>query len=248
MMGRKLEIDFPPHRIISLVPSQTELLFDLGLNNEVIACTSFCVHPSEKISRITKIGGTKKLNIQKIKSLNPDLIIANKEENQKDQVEVLADFAPVWVSDISTVQESLSMIQQVGELCGKANQAIELCKKIELGFKSLPVYKGSVLYLIWRRPWMAAGTDTFISDILVRCGFENAIKKVRYPAFQNEDMAAINPDFVFLSSEPYPFTEKHIKEVEALFPNSIVKLVDGEMFSWYGSRIRYAPAYLKTLL
>lgn len=242
---------FPPKRIVSLVPSQTELLFDLGLDDRVIGITKFCIHPENWFKNKTKIGGTKKVNIEKIKSLRPDLIIANKEENVKEEIELLAKFAPVWVSDVHNLDTALSMIKAIGTLTGRAENAKTISEQIEVGFSTIQIPKNiiQVLYLIWKDPYMTIGGDTFINDMLNRCGLRNIFEKEnRYPQLTINQNFKEAPQIIILSSEPYPFKEKDIKSVEQLFQNKKVVLADGAMFSWYGSRLLYAPTYCNKLL
>jgi ABC-type Fe3+-hydroxamate transport system substrate-binding protein len=248
-MNRKVELLSTPKRIISIVPSQTELLFDLGLDQEIIGITKFCIHPSDKFKQKLKVGGTKILNINLIKELNPDLIIGNKEENEKNQIEELMQSFPVWMSDIADLDGAMDMIEKVGELTGKFTEAVELIRSINLGFSKLQIqFKDlKVAYLIWRKPYIIAGKRTFIDDMLQKCGLINAFDTERYPEIAVEQLKAATPDVVLLSSEPYPFKEKHIQEFKLLLPSAIIKLVDGELFSWYGSRLLHAPAYFEKL-
>lgn len=231
------------------MPSQTELLFYLGLHKEIIGITKFCIHPADKFKQTTKVGGTKQLNIKLIKELKPDLIIANKEENERSQIEELMTICPVWISDISNLDEALGMIKGVGQLVDREAQAAALAGLIAERFYKLniPSQNLKAAYLIWRKPYMVAGQNTFIDDMLQRCGLTNVFELGRYPEVTNEMLIAANPDVVFLSSEPYPFKQKHIDEFKALLPNAKVLLVDGEMFSWYGSRLLEAPGYFEGL-
>lgn len=248
-LGRTLEIDSPPKRIISIVPSQTELLFDLGLDEEVVGITKFCVHPESWFRNKTRVGGTKALNLDKIRELKPDLIIANKEENEQSQVDELAEEFPVWISDIQNLDEALEMISGVAEICGKFEAGDSLIREINAAFSNLkPTKTQTAVYLIWNEPMMAAGSDTFISDMMQRAGFENLIADPRYPELSAEKMKELNPELILLSSEPFPFKEKHQAEIQTQFPNSKVLLVDGEMFSWYGSRLKLASAYFKEVV
>ncbi len=246
-LHREIILSSIPKRIISVVPSQTELLFDLGLTKELVGITKFCVHPKDKVSRVVKVGGTKQLDIEKIKSLQPDLIIVNKEENERSQVEELMNVCPVWISDISDLAGAIDMIERVGELVGKSSEAKTLAQKINRQFNDLSIKPSgkSVAYFIWRKPYMIAGKGTFIDNMLQKCGLRNAFEAERYPEIDKEALLKANPDVVFLSSEPYPFKPKHLAEFEELLPNAVVKLVDGELFSWYGSRLLHAPAYFK---
>lgn len=251
MLGRSIDVPDVPKRIVSLVPSQTELLADLGLHEEVVGITKFCVHPEEWFRSKPRIGGTKTVNIARVQALNPDLIIANKEENVQEQINALEVIAPVWVSDIHTLEDALRMIRDVSTICGKAQAGNEIAMQAADSFASLrPSGKErTTAYGIWRNPWMWAGGDTFIHDILQRCGWKNALCDIsRYPEISLAHLKQLNPDLILLSSEPYPFKEKHIAEVQAALPQAKVLLVDGEMFSWYGSRLVRAPEYLAGLL
>src|SRR5690606_15111014 len=232
-MGNIISLPDYPKRIVSLVPSQTELLADFGLDNKVTGITKFCVHPSRWRSEKTIVGGTKMVNIETVRSLKPDLIIGNKEENEKKDIEQLQLEFPVWMSDIHNLEEALSMIQCLGDVTNSHHVASRICSTISGEFKSLPQAKQSVLYLIWRDPWMAAGRHTFIDDMLSRNGLKNVLDESRYPILAEEALGSLEPDYIFLSTEPYPFREKHISEVQAMFPGAFIRLVDGEMFSWY---------------
>ena len=249
-LNREILINYPPKRIVSLVPSQTELLFELGLDQEIIGLTKFCIHPIEKFAERTKIGGTKKLNIQLIRDLNPDLIIGNKEENEQSQIEELMEDYPVWMSDIYTLEDAKKSIAQIGELVDRQPEASYLNHLISAGFndlQTLAVQNGinkKVAYLIWKKPYMLAGRDTFIDNILALNGLSNVIKEKRYPEIELNELAKLKPDLIFLSSEPYPFKEAHLEEIRAVVPEAKVMLVDGEMFSWYGSRLVKAVQYL----
>ena len=251
-LGRTVTLNnFPPKRIISLVPSQTELLFDLGLDEEVIGITKFCVHPQHWFENKKRVGGTKNINIEKIRSLQPDLILANKEENVKEQIEQLEKIAPVWVSDITTFEDALQMINSIGAITNTTSKAESLIKRITTNFSQLQTtnHKLQTCYLIWRNPYMTIGGDTFINDMLNKCGLQNVFEHLmRYPEITIEQLVAANPQLILLSSEPYPFKEKHVEELQPFFNNTKIILVDGEMFSWYGSRMIHAPNYFASLL
>ena len=249
-LNRSVFLPKMPKRVVSLVPSQTELLFDVGLGEEIVGITKFCVHPAEQVKNVCKIGGTKQLDILKIKLLQPHLIIANKEENERGQVEELMKDCPVWVSDINNLGSAIDMIERVGELVGKSSEAKVLATDIARGFNNLlikPPQKRTA-YFIWRKPYMLAGKGTFIDSMLQKCGLTNAFDLARYPEVDAAMLVAAQPEVVLLSSEPYPFRQKHIEEFQALLPNASVKLVDGEMFSWYGSRLLHAPRYFEQLM
>jgi ABC-type Fe3+-hydroxamate transport system substrate-binding protein len=249
-LGREVHIPATPQRIVSIVPSQTELLFDLGLAEQIIGVTRFCNHPADKILSKTQIGGTKQLNIGLIKSLEPDLIIANKEENERNQVEELMQYFPVWISDISNKADALQMIESVGEITCKVLDAQKMVQRIKTSFNELKSIKKPLLvaYFIWRKPYMVAGKGTFIDDMLTHCGFINCIDQSRYPEIDAISLAKLNPEVVLLSSEPYPFKQKHIDEIRVVLPNTKILLVDGEMFSWYGSRLQFAAGYFAEII
>ncbi len=249
-LNRVVSLPASPQRIISIVPSQTELLFHLGLDTEIIGITKFCIHPESKFKTVVKVGGNKQLNIDQIKALKPDLIIANKEENERSQVEALMAICPVWISDIHDLDSALEMISVVGLLVNRETEARALYSDIISRFThlALPALNLKVAYFIWRKPYMVAGSGTFIDDMLQRCGLTNAVDRDRYPEITPQEIIAINPDLIFLSSEPYPFKQKHIDEFKLMLPNAKVILVDGEMFSWYGSRLLYAPDYFTTIM
>lgn len=251
-LNRKIEVTQIPQRIISLVPSQTELLHDLGLNDEVIGITKFCIHPNEWFRTKQRVGGTKNLDIQKIRSMNPDLIIANKEENSKEQIEELAADFPVYTSDVNNLQQALQMIEQVGSITNKIEEAETMIKKIKSGFTHLKENTSNnyirTAYLIWKDPYMTVGGDTFINDMLFHAGFKNIFcDQNRYPEITIEEIRLENCQVLFLSSEPYPFKQKHIDELQELLPNTKIMLADGECFSWYGSHLLQAPAYFQKL-
>ncbi|MBO9201191.1 MULTISPECIES: helical backbone metal receptor [Niastella] len=248
-MGRPVEFTTTPRRIVSLVPSITELLHSLQLDDQVTGITKFCIHPNNWFREKTRVGGTKAIKAGVIEELQPDLIIANKEENVQEQVEELAQHYPVWVTDVNTLADALQMIEQIGAITNTLPAATQLTSKIKTAFSQLnnnnrPIKTG---YLIWRNPYMTIGNDTFIHDMLGRCGFKNIFAHTkRYPAIDTWQLAQC--DVLLLSSEPYPFQQKHLDELQAELPNTRILLVDGEMFSWYGSRLLHAPAYFTSLL
>jgi ABC-type Fe3+-hydroxamate transport system substrate-binding protein len=250
-LGRTIALtNLPPQRIISLVPSQTELLHYLGLDNEVVGITKFCVHPEHWFRSKTRIGGTKHLHLDRIQALQPDLIIGNKEENPKEQIEALMEDYPVWMSDIQTLEDAYNMILQVGRLTDRASKANALVRELQNRFGSLPALpsKTRVAYFIWRNPYMVAANHTFIHEMIQAAGFQNAFQhKSRYPEVSLEELESLNVDLIFLSSEPYPFKDKHFEEFKPFCQQAVIKIVDGELFSWYGSRLLYSVAYFKQL-
>lgn len=243
-----------PKRIISLVPSQTELLFDLGLEKEIIGITKFCVHPIHARQTKKIVGGTKTIKIDKIKALRPDIILCNKEENTKEIVELCENIAPTHVSDLYTLEDAKDLIREYGILFNKEKNATKIIQKLDIELdkfnsyiKNKPSLK--VAYFIWKTPWMVAANNTFINYMLTLNNYKNVYQHLtRYPEVAIENLLKEGaPDLVFLSSEPYPFKEKHIKEIKKHASNAKVLLVDGELFSWYGSRLLLSFEYFKSL-
>lgn len=253
-MGLLVELPNPPRRIVSLVPSQTELLFDLGVGARVVGATRYCVHPVEAVAPIAKVGGTKKFRFDVIDALQPDLIIGNKEENYAAGIERLQRDYPVWMSDIFTVADAVAMIRSVGRLVDASDAAERLVGHIENGRGELAqLTRGrppvDAAYFIWRKPWMVAGSDTFVDHLLELAGFRNVFQGLaRYPEVDDAVIRACGANVVMLSSEPFPFAEPHLREVRDLLPDADVRLVDGEYFSWYGSRLAPAFDYLRQLV
>lgn len=237
-------------KIISTVPSLTELLFDLGLDNEVAGITKFCVHPNTWLQNKTKVGGTKNLKLDKIRELNPDFILANKEENTKEQIEILQQQYNVIVTDIKNPVDCMNTIMHLGEVFSKHKKAQIIAGQYQLALEKIRdiVQSDSCIYLIWKNPYMTVGGDTYIHSMLDLMGFKNLFgDKSRYPQVDAELIKNINPEYILLSSEPFPFTEKHIKEFQNILPNTKTILVDGEFFSWYGSRIIKMNQYIAEL-
>ncbi len=239
-----------PKRIISLVPSQSELLWDLGLKQELVGITKFCIHPKEMFQTVARVGGTKNLDIDKIRQLKPDLIIGNKEENEQSQIELLQQEFKVFMSDIYNFDDVYHMIKTMGDVFDKNKTAENLIVRLQESLKRVKNFFAgqSVLYFIWNQPYMCAANQTFIHYVLNFLGFDNVIASLeRYPEMDKTTLKKLNPAFCFLSSEPFPFKEKHKKELQEIFPDSTILIVDGEMFSWYGSRLLYLEDYLHTL-
>ena len=235
-------------RIVSLVPSITESLFDFGLTEmEVVGRTKFCIHPQTLITNVPVIGGTKNLNLDKIKSLKPDLIIANKEENEKLQIEELGKYFEIWLTNIENLQDNQNFLTELGTLLNKQELALNFNEKINVIFdSSKELSPKKVAYLIWKNPYMTVGSDTFIHEIIEKLGFTNLFEdSKRYPEISVNQMK--EAEYVFLSSEPFPFQQKHIDELQKELPDSKIILVDGEAFSWYGTHLSRCGDYFKTL-
>lgn len=253
---REVSLEQRPLRIVSLVPSQTELLIDLGLEEHLAGITRYCVHPSGLTHRVAVMGGTKKVVEARLREAQPDLIICNKEENTPEIVLMCDHIAPTYVSDISNLDDAVEMIHDLGKLTGAGFKAKSLARKIQMDFNHLPKITSTqkALYLIWKNPYMSIGNDTFIHDIMSKAGLENVFKdELRYPELTLDQMVALEPEVILFSSEPYAFTDEDLDEVEQAFSKAGLNLpqctlVDGELFSWYGSRLLKTPTYLKSFI
>jgi len=246
-LGYELNLKNYPSRVVSLVPSMTELWAEMNGIETLIGRTKFCIHPNPQIKEVYKIGGTKNPRIDDIINLKPDLILANKEENEKSHIETLRKFAPVYTSDIKTVTDNISMAKDFENLSASPNFGAHEILEAYQKLKTKTVNK-TAIYLIWKNPYMLAGGDTFINEMMTNVGFKNLFSnKSRYPTISLNDIQKLNPEYILLSSEPYPFKSKDINELKKLNINSSIILVDGEAFSWYGSKILHSIDYLKAL-
>lgn len=251
-LNRHIDIAGIPKRIISLVPSQTELLVDLGLESSIVGVTKFCVHPEHLVKNKAIVGGTKQVHVDKIKALNPDIILCNKEENTKEMISELERIAIVHISDIQNIEDALELITMYGDLFEVSKQAKILCQSIEIEEKAFKVFLEhkeplNVAYFIWKKPWMVAATDTFIDSLLSLNKFENHFsEQCRYPEIELDHISE-ELDLILLSSEPYPFKEEDVIVFSERFPHVKTLIVDGEYFSWFGSRIKNAFPYFKNL-
>lgn len=249
-VGRKVDVPYAPKRIISICPAVTETLFALGLDNNIVGRTKYCIFPKHHVDNIAVIGGTKEVHIEKIMALQPDLILAEKEENTPAIVAALEKIAPVFVLEVQSIQDAYRFIQTLGQLTNTIDQATAISKQSKEGFATLTGQQlGNAAYVIWRKPYMVAGATTFINDILVHLGFHNpfAHTSERYPAVTVEQFKDANLDYLLLASEPFPYAQKHIQEFQAFLPNTKIILVDGEMF-WYGAKMIDATHYLSAFL
>ncbi len=226
-------------RIVSLVPSITELLVDLGVREQLVGCTKFCVHPPSLREEVAVVGGTKNVRVQAVQDLRPDLVIASKEENVREQVEVIRSFSEVLVYDVVDISSAKQMILHLGQHLDCLPAAERIVDANAATIKQLyQANQGTALYLIWRNPFMAAGGDTYIHSMLEAVGYSNVLADAeRYPSLAIEDIQALAPAHLLLSSEPYPFKPQHLDEMQQLCPQAQVSLVDGELYSWYGSRL-----------
>ena len=244
---------YPPIKIVSLVPSITELLIDLGLENELAGITKYCIFPEEKVSKLNKIGGTKNPDLQKIIDLKPDLVIANKEENQKEHIEFLrASNIPVYVTYIDDYDSALNMIENIGMITDRKSKANSITRAIDEKFDNFEsqVNVKKVAYMIWKQPYMTIGKNTFINSMLTKIGFENVFENYEgnYPVITQDDIIKSETEFIFLSTEPYKFSEKHIHQFQKIKPDAKIVIVEGDKFSWYGSRMLLAADYFQNLV
>ncbi len=249
-LGNRLQLNSIPKRIVSLVPSQSEFLWDLGLQHELVGITKFCIHPDRMFKTVTRVGGTKNPDLDKIRALQPDLIIGNKEENEKAMIEQLSREFPVWMSDVNTPEQALDMMNSLSSLTCKESQGKSIIEASRLSLAKCKVlFQGeSIAYFIWNSPYHFAGSATFIHSILTHVGLTNVFfNQPRYPECSLQQLKVLNPKFCFLSSEPYPFKSDQAKKIQAVLPEAKIVFVDGEAFSWYGSRLIYLHRYLKEL-
>ena len=252
-LGKNIQLDNPPAKIVSLVPSITELLFELGLEDLLYGRTKFCIYPKDRVEKVETIGGVMGLDYRKIQKIQPDLIIGSKEENGMNEINEINKEYPVWVSNVTNLEDATEMIRSIGKICSISEKAEKTIKTIREEFEKLNeipegVIKGT--YLVWKNPLYTINKNTFIHDMLRRSGIENvfADKEKAYPKIQEKEIQEKKPDYIFLPSEPYNFTEKDAKEFRKKFPNSEIRQVNGEYFSWYGSHLLNAPSYFKQIL
>lgn len=247
-LGLPFTLNKIPDRIVSLVPSITELLYDLGLGNKVVGRTKFCIYPDDGFPNAKIIGGTKNVHTSIVKGLNPDLVFANKEENVKEQVSEISTFCPCFTTVVTNTSEGLQMIADLGKITNSSHIAEELQKIFSASFNPKD-HKPSIkmVYLIWKDPYMTIGGDTFISNFMNDFGFKNCLaKSTRYPEIGVDEMIQYAPDIIFLSSEPFPFKERHLEEIQQK-TGIKVQLIDGSYCSWYGSRMLKGAVYLRQI-
>jgi iron complex transport system substrate-binding protein len=253
-LGRTISLKSTPRRIISLVPSQTELLYDLTLENELVGITKFCVHPYHLKSTKTIVGGTKKVDFDKIRELKPDFILCNKEENKLEIVNQLELIAPTYVSDVNTIKDAYDLILSLGSIFNRRTESANLVTKIEFKLQDFKQFiknkpKRKVAYFIWAKPWMVAANNTFINELLKLNKFENIYNnKNRYPEVNIRRIRHEgDPEVIILSSEPFPFKDDHAMEIGTYTNRSVTVFGNGELFSWFGSRLLYSFDYFKEI-
>src|SRR5690625_675706 len=231
-LGRTVEYSYPPKRIISIVPGITDNLYSLNLENEIVGRTRYCIYPKDKVQQAKTIGGTKRVKADQIRELEPDLIIAEKEENTKEIVEILEKEFPVYVCELQSVQDTYKIIKDLGEVTDREPEAEKLQAEIKAAFNSLPSGQGKKFaYVIWQNPYMVAGANTYITSLMEKMEFVNAFSEYegRYPTVTEDDFRNTELDYIFLATEPFPFQEKHIKEFSEQYPEVTVMSLDGEI-------------------
>lgn len=246
-LGNVLNFEHVPKKIVSLVPSISELLWDLNLQEELVGITKFCIHPVQLREEKVIVGGTKNVKLNRLFDLKPDLVIANLEENTKEEIEAISEVIPTYISDINTITETLSFISDIGQICDQKEEAKTISNRIMETMDAIDPMQPNrtAVYLIWNDPMMSIGNDTFINHMLERVGYKNCMNnKTRYPMLTEEDINLLQPNELLLSSEPFPFKENHLREFQEKFPTTKIRIVDGEAFSWYGSRLYKVKNYL----
>jgi len=249
-LGRTIQMPFPPKRIVSLAPAITETMYHLKLGEQVVGRTRFCIHPQPEVERAMNVGGTKDMKLERIKALDPHLIVAEKEENTKEMIEELEKYLPVFVFEIQTYEDALTMIKDLGTITNRSLEANQTIITIEKKFTPLQRRQNlRVAYVIWKNPYMVVGGNTYINSVLSKLGFHNpfASSEGRYSEVSEEDLRAANLDYIFLATEPFPFSDKERNHFQAILPKTKALIVDGEMF-WYGSRMIEATDYFKQTL
>lgn len=250
-LGRTVTVPDTPKRIVSICPAITSTIFEFGAGDTLVGRTEYCIFPVHEVEKVPIVGGTKQVDFARIRELNPDLIVAEKEENTKVIVQTLAKEFPVFVFEVQSIQHNERFIRDVGKLVGKEQAAADMLEKVKTSFATFPKIEGATAaYMIWQEPYMVVGHDTFINAVLTSMGLVNPFidKKSRYPIIQFDQIQAANLDYLLLASEPFHFTNEHREAFQKILPNTKVLNVDGEMF-WYGSQsvpgFRYMPTIFK---
>ena len=254
-LGDRVELNVPAARIVSLVPSITETLFELGAGGQVAGVTDYCIHPAAAVAQILKVGGTKGFSLDRVVGLEPDLVIANKEENRKPEVEALRRECPVFVTDPRTVEQAMKTVLDLGMLTGRAVEASTMAADCESRLSG--VYPATLarpfrtVCFVWRDPWMAVGSDTYVGDLLDTFGFKNifASEDGRYPQTSLEAVLDRGPEVIMLPDEPFEFGSGDVGEIEAFFAErgAPVKIfaMDGTLLTWFGYRTALGVDYLQ---
>lgn len=254
-LGREITLPKNISRIVSLVPSISELIYDLNVEDKLVGVTKFCVHPKYFQIEKTVIGGVQDFDIEKIKELNPDVVFASKDENFEDEIAELEKFVPVYVTDVKNINEAKQMISNFGDLLNRRNEATKILMKIDLQLSDLSKITDDLLYrsgayLVWNEPWVAAGKETFVDSMLKLIKVDNVFSNLneRYPMVTGANIHLGNPDIVMLPTEPFKFEDQQAMEISAHTHDAATFFVDGEVFAWYGSRLVKSIDQLKLLV
>ena len=257
--GREHELRGSPRRIVSLVPSITETLFEIGCGERVVGVTDYCVHPAQGVTRCARVGGTKNPSLARIRELAPDFVIANREENRRATVEALErDGLRVFVTYTRTVHGALQEISTLGRISGCSRPAQVIVERVESAWAIARARvhepRPAVAALVWKGPYMAVGSDTFADALLAECGARNPFADTpgRYPRIAEADLERAAPDVILLPTEPYAFPESDRAELLALdcpaASSGRIHVVEGELLTWYGPRMARALDLFSDLL
>ena len=243
VLGRIFEFPTPPHRVVSLVPSLTETLFALGAGASVVGISDYCIFP-EGLD-VLRVGGTKNPKIEAIRGLAPDLVHMNLEENMRRHAEAIEEFAPVFVTEPKSVPGVATMIDQLGVIHGRHEEAARLVRELEAALASLPKRAFTFAVPIWKDPWMWCGGDTYVSSLVEAAGGTNVFaSSLRYPAVSLEEALALRPDILFLPDEPYVFTHD---DARAIRGPRVIGPFPGHLFTWHGVRTIEGLRFLRDL-
>jgi ABC-type Fe3+-hydroxamate transport system substrate-binding protein len=244
LLGRTFDFPHPPRRVVSLVPSLTETLFDLGAGDAVVAITDFCIFPPDL--KMPRVGGTKNPRVDEIRALRPDLVHMNLEENLRRHAEAIETFAPVFVTEPKSVDDVASLIEQLGAIHGRRERATELANTLREEQASLPKRELTFACPIWKNPWMWCGGDTYVSNLVEAAGGRNVLAdRTRYPHIELADVLALDPDIIFLPDEPYLFTEEDARAIQA---RRVIGPFPGHLFTWHGTRTIEGLRFLRDAL
>ena len=242
--GRTFRFDGSPQRVVSLVPSLTESLFDLGAGQTVVGATDFCIYPEEQ--RCKRVGGTKNPDVQAIRELHPDLVYMNLEENLRRHSEEIERFAPVFATEPKTVDDVEKLFVTLGSIHKKTGRADELIERLRIERGALPQRTFTFACAIWKKPWMWCGGDTYVSALVAAAGGENVLRhRARYPEMDLDCMASLEPQVVFLPDEPYSFTETDADEVMSRTGARVIGPFPGHLFTWHGTRTILGLQFLR---
>lgn len=237
----------PPTTVVSLVPSLTELVWWLGAGHRLLGRTRFCTEPGNVVERVEAVGGTKDPNIDRIRDLRPDLVIANKEENRREDIEALRGAGlEVLLTDPNSVGEAVTMVRELGELLESTGRANELAAETEAEVTLRPSADTRVFVAVWRKPLMGLGSESYGNDVLSVAGGVNVLGgRSRYPEVTREQVAELEPELILLPDEPFRFTGRHVREFAEVAP---ARVIDGKLLWWYGPRMPTALRELRAIL